>query len=135
MRRMTLSVLVAALLPIWPGTVAATATEPDALKAAPATTATYKAFGQVENIRGSLIALVKEQRLIVLRGDGGVPYNFKVTPATKIEIAGKNAGFEDLDSMADANISVTFVPTRQGNVARKIQVGQQQPAMKAEKEK
>jgi hypothetical protein len=67
------------------------------------------------------MALLKEQRLIVLKGEGGVPYNFQVTPATKIEIGGKKAGFEDLDTIINANISITFVPMRQGNLARKVQ--------------
>jgi hypothetical protein len=116
MRKMTLSMLIAALLPTWAG-MTATIKEP-------ATLAPDKAIGQVQTIRGSLMAVVKEQRLIVLKGDSGVPYNFKVTPATKIEIEGKKAGFQELDSMTNAKISVTFVPMRQGNIARKIQVGQ-----------
>jgi hypothetical protein len=70
------------------------------------------------------MALVKEQRLIVLKGDSGVPYNFRVTSATKIEIRGKKVSFEDLDTMTNANMSVTFIPTRQGNVAREIRAGQ-----------
>ena len=115
--------LIAALLPTWAG-MATTVREPDVPKAARVSTTPYKAFGQVETIRGSLVALVKEQRLIVLKGDGGVPYNFKVTSATKIQIGGKKAGFEDLDTMNNASVSVTFVPTRQGNVAREIQAGQ-----------
>ena len=122
MRRTTLSMLIAALLPTFAG-IAITVKEPDGSKNARASTTPYKAMGQVETIRGSLMALVREQRLIVLKGDGGVPYNFKVTSATKIQIDGKKAGFEDLDTMANESISVTFVPTRQGNVAREIQAG------------
>ena len=70
------------------------------------------------------MALDKEQRLIVLKEDGGVPFNFKVTPATKIEIGGRKAGFEDLETTTNAKISVTFVPMRQGNVARKVRIEQ-----------
>jgi hypothetical protein len=123
MRKTILSLLIAGLLPTC-GSMTATIKEPDAPKAAPASAATDQALGPAETIRGSLMTLVKEQRLIVLKGNGGVPYNFKVTPATKIEIGGKKAGFEDLGAMADANILVTFVPMRNGNVARKVQVGQ-----------
>lgn len=123
MTKTTLPMLIAALLPNWAGT-ATTVREPDVPKAPRASTTLYKAFGQVETIRGSLMAIVKEQRLIVLKGDGGVPYNFKVTSATKIHIGGKKAGFEDLDVVTNASVSVTFVPTRQGNVAREIQAGQ-----------
>ena len=122
MRKTTLSILIAALLPTWAG-MATTIKEPDGPKTPRASITPYKAMGQVETIRGSLMALVREQRLIVLKGDGGVPYNFKVTSATKIQIDGKKAGFEDLDTMANESISVTFVPTRQGNVAREIQAG------------
>lgn len=120
MRKAILSMLIVALFPTCAG-MAATIKEPVAPKTAPAPAAPYKATGQVETIRGSLIALLKEQRLIVLRGEGGVPYNFKVTPATKIEIGGKKAGFEDLDTIINASISITFVPMRQGNLARKVQ--------------
>jgi hypothetical protein len=123
MRKTTLSMLIAVLLPTWAG-MATTIKEADGPKTARTSTTPYKAMGQVETIRGSLMALVKEQRLIVLKGDGGVPYNFRVTSATKIEIRGKKAGFEDLDTMTNANMSVTFIPTRQGNVAREIQAGQ-----------
>lgn len=121
MRKAILSMLIVALFPTCAG-MAATIKEPVAPKPAPAPAAPYKATGQVETIRGSLMALLKEQRLIVLKGEGGVPYNFQVTPATKIEIGGKKAGFEELDTVVTSNISVTFVPMRQGNLARKIQV-------------
>jgi len=109
-------VLIAAVLPTWGG-MAATIKEPSEPRVPD------QAFGPTETIRASLTALLKEQRLIVVKGDSGVVYNFKVTSATKIEIGGKKAGFEDLDSMINTNISVTFVPMPQGNVARKIQVG------------
>ena len=122
MRETTLSMLIAAVLPTWAG-MTTTVKEPDGSKTERALTIPYKAMGQVETIRGSLMALVKEQRLIVLKGDGGMPYNFKVTSATKIQIDGKKAGFEDLDKMTNASMSVTFVPTRQGNVAREIRAG------------
>ena len=123
MLKSTSSMLVAVLLSTGAG-MATVIKEPDSPKTAPAATAPYKTMGQTETIRGSLMALVKEQRLVILKGDGGVPYNFKVTPATKIEVGGKKAGFEDLSTMTNASISVTFVPTRQGNIAKKIQAGQ-----------
>jgi hypothetical protein len=66
--------------------------------------------------------LIKEQRLIVLKAEVGVPYNFIVTAATKIEIGGEKKAFEDLTTLSNTNLSVTFVPTREGNLARKIQV-------------
>jgi hypothetical protein len=70
------------------------------------------------------MVFIKERRLIILKADGGVPYNFRVTPATKIEIGGKKAAFEDLAAMASVSLSVTYVPLRGGSFARKIQVEQ-----------
>jgi hypothetical protein len=120
MRKAIFSMLIAALLPM----MAATIKGVDASKAPPVSTTPAKAVSRTETIRGSLMSVVKDEQVIVLKGEGGVPYNFKVTPTTKIEIEGKKAGFADLDRMTNANISVTFIPTRQGNIARKIQAGQ-----------
>jgi hypothetical protein len=114
--------LVAALVPT--GWLGATIKEPGDTKAAPVQMAPDKAFGPAETIQGSLMWMVKEQRVIVLKAEGGVPFNFKVTATTKIEIGRKKSGFEDLDKLTDAKISVTYVPTERGNVATKIQIGQ-----------
>jgi hypothetical protein len=123
MRKVIFSILIGAVLPIWLG-MAATIREPMASKAAPVSTTPNNTLSRTETIRGSLMSLGTEERVIVLKGEGGAAYNFKVTPTTKIEIEGKKAGFADLDRMTNSNISVTFIPTRQGNIARKIQAGQ-----------
>jgi hypothetical protein len=69
---------------------------------------------------GKLDGAAEETTVNCPESGGGSAYNFKVTFATKIQIDGKKAGFEDLDTMTNASISVTFVPTRQGNVAREM---------------
>lgn len=80
-----------------------------------------RALGHAETIRGALMALISEQRLIVLKNSDGVAYNFKVLPTTEIEIEGTKGTFEDLDALVNANLSITFVPTQNGNMARKIE--------------
>lgn len=82
-----------------------------------------EALGKIETIRGNLVTVIKEQRLIVLKAKG-VPFNFKVTTATKNRNRGNRATFEDLANLTDVNLSVTFVPMREGNYARNIQVEQ-----------
>jgi hypothetical protein len=122
MKKTIVSLLIATLLPLLSGTPTIKKTgEPNNV---PPPSAGYQPFGQSETIHGSLMMLIKEQRLIVLKAEGGVPYNFRVTPATKIEIGGKNAAFEDLVGMTNANLSVTYDPLRVGNFARKIRVEQ-----------
>ena len=51
-------------------------------------------------------------------------YNFKVTATTKIKIGEKEAAFEDLSALTDKRASITFVPMREGNVAKKVEIEQ-----------
>jgi hypothetical protein len=64
-----------------------------------------------------------------------VPYNFKVTSATKIQIDGNKAGFDDLDIMTCANIIVTFVPMRKAISPRKFRSSGSRHRLPKRKEK
>jgi hypothetical protein len=77
MRKTIPSLLIATLLSVLTGTPAAGSPGGPGEVVAPA--AQSQAFGQAETIRGSLMIFIKEQRLIVLKAEGGVPYNFRVT--------------------------------------------------------
>ena len=120
MKKTILSMTIVSLLPALSGM--AMFRIPGEPKNARAAAAPRRAFGPAETIRGNLMELVKEQRLIVLKSEGGVPYSFIVTAATKIEVGGQKKAFEDLATLSNTNLSVTFVPTREGNFARKIEV-------------
>src|SRR5262245_66058275 len=100
----------------------ASARNPVEAKSAPASTLSKPTMGKPETISGSLFMLIKDQKLVVLQTAGGVSYNFKVTAQTKIKIGENDAQFTDLGAMAIKGVSITFVPMREGNIAKKIQI-------------
>jgi hypothetical protein len=119
MKEMLTSMLIPVILSTMVGMAARVSTEP---KNPPPPNEPSKILGQVETIRGTLMATISDQRLIVIKTADGVSYNFKVPPAAEIEIGEKKGVFEDLAVLVNTNISVTFVPMQNGNVARKIVV-------------
>jgi hypothetical protein len=63
----------------------------------------------------------------VIRLERRVPtfdFGFKVTGATRIKVAGKKAKLDELASQTNKAASVKFLPTRSGNVAQSIEIGQ-----------
>lgn len=74
-----------------------------------------------ETLSGTVTLIDADQNLVVLTSDG-IPYNFKVTKATKIEVAGSQASFNDLVSQTQKEASVTFIARPTGNVAKSITV-------------
>jgi len=82
------------------------------------------AFAKAETISGTLQMVVAEKKIVVLADSAGTPFNFKVTGATRIKVAGKKAKLNDLASQTSKTASVKFLPTRSGNVAQTIEISQ-----------
>jgi hypothetical protein len=82
------------------------------------------AFAKAETISGTLQMVVAEKKIVVLADSAGTPFNFKVTGATRIKVAGKKAKLNDLASQTSKTASVKFLPTRSGNVAQMIEISQ-----------
>ncbi len=80
------------------------------------------AFGKAETISGTISIVDKDKKLVVLTGSGGVPYNFKITRSTRIQIAGKKAKLDDLAGQTNKQASVKFLPLRTGNAAQSVEV-------------
>jgi hypothetical protein len=76
-----------------------------------------------ETLSGTISMIDADQNLVVLTSDN-VPYNFKVTKATKIEIGGSKATFNELVNQTQKEASVTFVARRDGNFARSISISE-----------
>jgi len=68
--------------------------------------------------------VVKEKKLLILKGPYGVPYNFKVTAATQIKIGEKKGSFDDLAGLINSGALVTFLPLHEGNIALSIEIRQ-----------
>jgi hypothetical protein len=75
-----------------------------------------------ETISGTLQIIVADKKLVVLTDARGIPFNFKVTGATRIKVAGKKAKLAELAGQANKSASVKFLPLRSGNVAQTIDV-------------
>jgi hypothetical protein len=79
---------------------------------------------KLETISGTITAVHKENQLLILTSSSGIPYNFKLTRSSRIEIGGQKGKFDDLANQTGKQASVEFLPLRGGNVARSVKVGQ-----------
>jgi len=81
-------------------------------------------FAKAETISGTLQTVVADKKIVILTDSAGTPFNFKVTGATRIKVAGKKAKLDDLASQTSKTAAVKFLPTRSGNVAQTIEISQ-----------
>ena len=81
-------------------------------------------FAKAETISGTLQMVVADKKILVLADSSGTPFNFKVTGATRIKVAGKKAKLDELASQTNKAASIKFLPTRSGNVAQTIEISQ-----------
>ena len=81
-------------------------------------------FAKAETISGTLQMVAADKKIVVLTDSAGTPFDFKVTGATRIKVAGKKAKLDELASETNKAASVKFLPTRTGNVAQTIEVSQ-----------
>ena len=122
MKRTMLYLPTAILLTALGSAGIAGARNPAEAKPSPAVTVGKSPLDPAETISGGLYMLVKDQRVVVLEGAGRVIYNFNVTAATKIKIGEKEAAFEDLSALTNNRVTIRFVPMREGNVAKEIEI-------------
>jgi len=81
-------------------------------------------FAKAETISGTLQMVVADKKILVLADSSGTPFNFKVTGATRIKVAGKKAKLDELASQTNKAASIKFLPTRSGNVAQTVEISQ-----------
>lgn len=80
------------------------------------------ALGPAETLAGSIVMVHAEKKILVVRSAAGIPYNFIVTPTTRITAQNQRLKLADLASRLDQRVTVRFVPTRRGNIARSVEV-------------
>lgn len=78
-------------------------------------------FGVAESLSGTIQMVVADQNLLVVNGPNGVPYDLKITPKTVIVVGDKAATLETLSGQAGKQVSVGFVPKRDGNFATRVE--------------
>jgi hypothetical protein len=80
------------------------------------------ALGPAETLSGSIMMVDAEKKILIVKSDAGAPYNFVITPATRITAEKQRLKLADLSSRVNQRVSVRFVPTRRGNIARSVEV-------------
>jgi hypothetical protein len=82
------------------------------------------AFAKAETISGTLSMVDADKKIVVVTDSAGTPFDIKVNGATRIKVAGKKAKLDDLVSETNKAVSIKILPTRTGNVAQTIEIGQ-----------
>lgn len=77
-----------------------------------------------ETLSGTVSLVKADDKIVVVTSSAGVPFDFKVTGATKIKIGDQKGKLDDLAGAANKQASVTYMATRTGNVAKSIEVSQ-----------
>jgi hypothetical protein len=69
-----------------------------------------------------MLMVVANRDLVIVQGPDKVPFDLRVTPSTRIRSGNKSLKLQDLTSDQSKPVSVTFVPTGSGDVARIIRI-------------
>lgn len=81
------------------------------------------ASAATEELSGTITMVDADKKLVVVKDSSGTPFNFKVTGATRIQVAGAKAKLADLVTQTNKQASVKFASLRRGgDVAKSIEV-------------
>ena len=75
-----------------------------------------------ETMTGTIITVDPNQKLVVVRGADQVPFDIRVTRSTRILAGDRTLTLPDLSADKNHSVSVTFVPTGSGDIARAIHI-------------
>lgn len=75
-----------------------------------------------ETMTGTIMAVDPNLKLVVVLGADRVPFDMRVTRSTRILSGDKTLKLPDLSADKNHSVSVTFVPTGSGDIARAIRI-------------
>lgn len=75
-----------------------------------------------ETLTGTIWMVEPHSDLVVVQTPGHVPFDMRVTRATRIQSGDKELTLPDLTADKNHSVSVTFVPTGAGDIARVIHI-------------
>ena len=75
-----------------------------------------------ETISGTILQVLPAQRLLIVKGPDGVPFDMRINKATRIESGQHRLMFRDLTTDQGKNVSIHFVPERSGDVAQRVNI-------------
>lgn len=118
LERLLLAWLVASLI-LAPCAFAVQAQETEKSQKAPA-----GALGPAETLSGTIMMVEAQKKVLIVKGASGVPYSFVITPSTRITAGKERLKLADLSTRIDKQVKVRFLPTRQGNIARSVEIAE-----------
>lgn len=77
-----------------------------------------------ENLSGKIAAVDVGKSIVVVHDPSGTPFDFVVTPSTKIKSGTERLKLSDLASKTNDKVSVRYIPERSGDIARLVEIGQ-----------
>lgn len=83
---------------------------------------TRLALASAEDLSGTISRVDPTDKEVTVVGSNGVPYDFKITNRTLVELANNKIGMNELASESQKQVTVHFVPRTDGNLAENIKI-------------
>lgn len=92
-------------------------------EASPAATKKMRhVLASAEDLSGTIAMVDPSDKEVTLIGSNGVPYDFKLTKETAVELSNQKIGIKELNSESHKQATVHFVPRTDGNLAENIKI-------------
>jgi hypothetical protein len=75
-----------------------------------------------ETISGTLTIVGAEDKLIFVKAENGITYDFRIGPATKITAGEEKLKFDSLTEQVGKRVEVVFRPLKTGNAALTVDI-------------
>lgn len=76
-----------------------------------------------QTLSGTITIVDPAKKLVVIQTADGVPYDLRITRATRIKSGDQNISLRDLNQDLNQKVSVKLAPERRGDIATSIHVG------------
>jgi hypothetical protein len=75
-----------------------------------------------EQLGGTLAFIGPSDKEVTLVGTNGVPYDFRLTAKSRVDLAGKKISVTQLPAEEHKRAAIRFVPTTRGNLAESLKI-------------
>jgi hypothetical protein len=79
-------------------------------------------LASAEELSGRIAFIGPSGKEVTLMGANGIPYDFRLTSRSKIDVAGKKIGVDELAAENHKQATVRFLPTTRGNLAESLEI-------------
>ena len=121
MKQLRMSILASAVCALALAMPAATTNQPQA-KTTTTHSAGLRSAWAPETLSGTITMVDPDEKLVVVKGPDGVPFDMMVSRKTHIVSGGHRMTLQDLEQYRNKQVSIRFVPERHGDVAESIRI-------------